>query len=598
MELFWALLSLTVIVTVARYPVVKRHLGATPAIVVSLLRLLTLALAALLASPLAISGHRSVAQPTRVAVLVDVSESTASPERATTVAKLLDAFKPHRAAVLAWQFAEKVTPLDWEALPQAPQGKASRLSFALQQVVTSAQPQVLLLVTDGQDTHPLPDEQLVAALRNANTRLFALLLPSRLPPNLKVSVSPTRTFLFAGEQASFTVRVEGQFVPDKTPVTVRVVKGTQVIAQARAKLERGAALLTIPLRPDRAGWNRYRFVVAPLRDEEWTADNASEAAVWQAPTKLRVLLATGAPHFDFKFTKQALEEEPNIEWVAMADLPDGTRYQQGAPDLLPASLQRLEAFHTVVVLSPTPDAFGRVEGQAVWQFVQKGGGLVLFVGEQSVRSAGWQLFVPLPLALSSQSSPTPLTVIRNDLLGALLPDLPPAPTAWAVRMTVRPMSVAVKSRDNPVLVWWQEGEGKVVFGGMEGLWRWAMEAAQKGEAPHIYRQFWRTLVRFVANPVKGAERELTKEPTLDMPQPLPLEWSVPPQPERVKKWTEESGGKVLALDELREWLNGLSWAHLVSVPSSQPLSTLPLPYLLLLLALTVEWWLLRRSGLS
>jgi hypothetical protein len=499
---------------------------------------------------------------------------------------------------LIWEFSENLRPVSLPNLSEVAEGNASRLSAAIRTIVASIQPDELLVVTDGQDTEPQTDKQLLEELRKGKTRVSVVLLPTNVPPNLRLTVSPTQATLFAGESVSFAVKVEGSRLHGKTSVEVRVWEARKLVSQATLKIANGAAQTTVTLTPSGAGWHRYRFEVLPAPNEVWTEDNSAEAMVWQAPTKLRVLLATGQPNFEFKFAKQAIEEEPNFEWVAVSGLPDGTRYQQGSPKLLPASLQKLDPFHVVAIIAPTPDQFGAAEGRAVWHFAQNGGGLLVTLNELSVRSNGWRFFVPEPLKIVPLPAPANLRPERGDLLGEKLTNLLATDAAWAVRPQRKAFRVALQVGNEPVLVWWQEGWGKVAILGLDGTWRWAMEAARKGEEPKIHRQFWQTLIRFLADPTKGRTDEISKFASeLKTPTPPPPELTVEPTPDLLRELAKATGGQILQPHEIAAWTKGLRWTKSVTVPTSQPLSQMPLPYLLLLLALTSEWWLIRRSGL-
>ena len=594
--LLWALLVFTAIFSVARFKPLKKYVGTGQAIAMLALRLFAVAAAVLLLMPASISSTRTVSQPARIAILIDASRSTNTPLRQEVVKSLKQAFQ-HRS-VLIWEFSENLRPISLPNLSEVAEGNASRLSAAIKTVVSSTHPNELLVITDGQDTEPEPEREILGELRKAKTRLSVVLLPTNIPPNLRLTVSPTQATLFAGESVSFAVKVEGSRLHSKTSVQLRVWEARRLVSQATLKIVNGAAQTTVTLTPDKAGWHRYRFEVSPVQSEIWTEDNSAEATVWQAPTKLRVLLVTGQPNFEFKFAKQAIEEEPNFEWVAVSSLPDGTRYQQGSPKLLPASLQKLDPFHVVAIIAPTPDQFGVAEGRAVWKFAQNGGGLLVTLNEFSVRSNGWRFFIPEPLKIVPLPAPANLRPEQGDLLGEKLTNLLATDVAWSVRPQRKAFRTSLQVSNEPVLVWWQEGWGKVAILGLDGTWRWAMEAARKGEEPKIHRHFWQTLIRFLADPTKGRTDEISKVASeLKTPSPPPPELTVEPNPDQLRELAKATGGQILKPHKIAAWIKGLKWIKSMTVQTSQPLSQTPLPYLLLLAALTAEWWFIRRSGL-
>lgn len=595
--LFWVLAISVIIFALLRFKTLQKNLGTLKAALVLSLRLAAVACAALIASPLSISSHETLTHPTRIAILVDASRSTNTPLRQQSVRDLKRLLQNRTQSVMVWEFGEDLKPVPLEDLSETKSDNASRLSTAIRKIVETVQPDELLVITDAQDTEPKPDHQILESLRKSKTRFSAVLLPTNLPPNLSVSVFPSRLFLFAGENANFTVKIEGERIREGSMVQLRVWDSQKLVFQTLVKLNKGATQVTVTVDLQKSGWHRFRFEVLPLTDEAWTEDNYAEALVWQAPTKLRVLMVTGPPNFEFKFVKQALESEPNFEWVAIASLPDGTRYQQGSPSLLPASLQRLDPFHVVIILAPTPDDFGITEGKAAWQFVQGGGGLLVTLSEPAVSTNGWRLFLPELLTISQLKSPTRLNSVKGDLLGEKIDNLPEVDSAWSVRPQVRDFNTALEGNNEPVLIWWQEGLGKVAVLGIDGTWKWVMEAARRGEQPKDHHRFWQALVRFLADPMKGTKSEMVKESSLQTPEPTPQELDTPPNPKRLQVWVKETGGQMLTPNEIPSWLKNLRWTKDVTASTNRKLSELPLPYLLLLAALSMEWWLVRRSGL-
>ncbi len=596
--LFWALAILTAIFSLARFKPLRNHLGTTQAVAIFALRLFAIAIAALLFSPISISFSRKVTQPNQIAVLVDSSQSVNTSVRHQVVRRLKQALQKQAGSVLVWEFGEDLKPVSLNEISSQTDGSASLLSEAILKVVEKARPEELLIITDSQDTAPR-HERLLETLRRTGTRLSAIILPTNLPTNLSISLSPTQSFLFAGEKANFTVRIRGERLRGRTSAHLRVWRGNKLVFQSPLKFVNGVAQTDVSLSPEKSGWHRYRFEVLPVEGEIWTEDNDAEVLVWQAPTKLRVLLVTGQPNFEFKFAKRAVESEPNFEMVSVASLPDRTRYQQGSPKLMPASLTNPEKFHVAVIIAPTADEFGVAEGRGIWQFVQSGGGLLLTLNELSIRTNGWRFFMPYSLAFVPLPPLPSLLPVREEPVGNQLSNLPKVDVAWAIGSLPSSAHPVLLSFGKPVLVWWQEGLGKVAIVAFDGTWRWVMEAASKGKQPEIHQKFWLTLLRFLADPMKGEKVKMSNtERDLKTPKPPPSELSLPPDPKPVENWAKATGGKVLKPEDLEAWVKELSWKRTVKIQASQPISAMPLPYLLLLLALTIEWWLIRRSGLT
>lgn len=592
---FWLLLILLAVTTLWRFPALRRHCGIAEALMLSTLRLLALVTIALLTSPLSFPVTRSVRISPRIAVLLDTSQSVNRKAWQQAVQALLPIWRAHPKAISLWLFGSDLRNLaPSHPLPQ-PVAIQSRLSDAVFRLTETVRPDWLILIADGQDTDPIPDERVLAALRRNGTKIVAVPLPANMPPNLSVSVFPSQVTLFAGEEATITVTVRTQNFSGTAYVPMRIWLGKRLISQTRLRLtSRPMVTQTIRLRPNAPGWQRYRVEVGALAGERWTDDNAVTVTVGQSPTKLRLLLFTNQPTFEFKFVKQSFEREPNFEWVAMTTLPDGTRYQQGNPSLTPASLTRLQPFHVLVVLAPTPADFGAAEVQAIQTFVQNGGGLLLTLSPVTVASQGWRLFWAAPLHATPLPSPAPLVPVPDDLLGKQLSALPSAPAVWALT-TQTPTSVALKSRGEPVLLWRSVGLGKVAILGIDGTWHWVMDAARKGEPPIAHQTFWRKLVRFLAEP-KLPSQSATETQLRPYRQP-PAEWTTPPNPDRLARWAKQTQGTVIKPEQLGAQIASVMATKETLVTERRPLSHSPLPYLLLIALFTIEWWLIRRKGL-
>ncbi len=187
----------------------------------------------------------------RIAILLDASESVNRKAWQQAVQALLPTWRAHPEAVSVWLFGSdlrNITPS--QPLPQTV-ATESRLSDAVLRLTETVRPDWLILIADGQDTEPIPDERVLAALRRNGTKVIAVPLPANLPPNLSVSASPTQVTLFAGEEATITVTVKGQNLSGATDVPLRVWLGRRLISQIRLRVTPHRVVTqTIRLRPN------------------------------------------------------------------------------------------------------------------------------------------------------------------------------------------------------------------------------------------------------------------------------------------------------------------------------------------------------------
>jgi hypothetical protein len=72
---------------------------------------------------------------------------------------------------------------------------------------------------------------------------------------------------------------------------------------------------------------------------------------------------------------------------------------------------------------------------------------------------------------------------------------------------------------------------------------------------------------------------------------------MPPDPTRLTRWAKQTQGIVIKHEQLGAQIASVMAAKEIVITERHPISHSPLPYLLLIAALTIEWWLIRRKGL-
>jgi len=226
----------------------------------------------------------------------------------------------------------------------------------------------------------------------------------------------------------------------------------------------------------------------------------------------RVLYLQNSLGFDFKFLRKAIVTDRNLQlsafvrWaggqlVSIADA--GAQNPKATLDFSPQAL----ANNAVVILGDLPpDALTPANGKALRDFVDRGGGLVLLGGPNSLASPGLaksQLAPLLPVRTPADyregSFPMEITDtgLHHPVFGSLftaVKDFPPlltcnvaanvAPTAEVLMETV------VGGKRCPVIAAMRFGKGRVIVILSDTIWRWRL--ASKGWAAERspYDTFW------------------------------------------------------------------------------------------------------------
>ncbi|HRE79900.1 MAG TPA: glutamine amidotransferase, partial [Opitutaceae bacterium] len=330
--------------------------------------------------------------------------------------------------------------LDFRELDSS--GRSSGIAGALQTLQQRFQGRPLagvLLLTDG----------------NATDIKAALPSLTGLPPIYPVVVGDAQNLRdIALQQVNVT-----QTAFEDAPVTVQVdvsaygYQGRPIVAQIldreakvvqeqtlEASNREGALTYRFTLRPEGAGLSFYRVKVgargASGQLEEGTAEatlanNTRVIAVDRGRGPYRVLYVTGRPNWEFKFLNRAIEEDPQLQMVALIRVAkrepkfdfrgrsgetsnplfrgfgeqsaeDVQRYDQPVLVRLntkdehelrngfPRTEEELYAYDAVIVDDLEAEFFGTSQAQLMQRFVsERGGGFLMLGGMESFQAGGY-----------------------------------------------------------------------------------------------------------------------------------------------------------------------------------------------------------------
>lgn len=181
----------------------------------------------------------------------------------------------------------------------------------------------------------------------------------------------------------------------RVPVTISSDQGviTTKTITARGKVHREKVEFEIT--PRRTGTFTYTVATARYSDEAVEGNNARPFAIKVIRDKTRVLHIAGMPSWDEKFLRQLLKNDPNIDLVSFFILRtpyDVNQYPTEAYSLIPFPTdelfnERLSTFDLVIFQNFTyKNYFGYNQNlylAALRDFTRKGGGFVMVGGENS-----------------------------------------------------------------------------------------------------------------------------------------------------------------------------------------------------------------------
>ena len=208
----------------------------------------------------------------------------------------------------------------------------------------------------------------------------------------------------------------------KINLTVRDVSSNQASSNQSKML----ASRTISLGPDGnlqtetlmfdiggAGARTLQIAAGPLANEENTSNNALSRVVNVGSDARRILYIEGEPRWEYKFIRQAEEDDRMVQIVSMVRTSENKIYRQGISDPkelaggFPARAEDLFGYQGLIIGSVEAGYFNPLQQELIHEFVdRRGGGLLLLGGQFSMADGGWNashLTDLLPTALPIQS---------------------------------------------------------------------------------------------------------------------------------------------------------------------------------------------------
>jgi uncharacterized membrane protein len=290
-----------------------------------------------------------------------------------------------------------------------------------------------------------------------------------------------------------------------------------------------------------AGAKTLQIAAAPLQGEESTANNTLTRLVNVGSEKRRVLYIEGEPRWEYKFIRQAEEDDRMVQIVSIDRTSENKFYRQGISDPkeladgFPSRPEDLFVYQGLIIGSVEAGYFTPVQQDLIRQFVdRRGGGLLLLGGQFALADGGWNatnlidLFpTTLPLQAGTfhrEADPrngtthttAELAPAGVDSIITRLVDDPAANAAKWKKLpylmdyedpgTPKPGAAVLanmitpEGRTLPLLITENFGRGRTAIMATGGSWRWQM-SSPLGDTAHDL--FWQQLLRWVVSDTPG-----------------------------------------------------------------------------------------------
>jgi uncharacterized membrane protein len=340
----------------------------------------------------------------------------------------------------------------------------------------------------------------------------------------------------AGAETSVRVVLQGWGVEGKD-IPIELWNEGRKVADKRIRFTRSGDVVEamLALKPEKPGSYPYEIRVP---------DPAADASAKSQPFVIAVrqegrsvLLLSNTIGFEGKFLRRALTTDRNLRLDSYARWPDGRWASFGdgggkTGDTLDLSAAGLSSRAAVVLADVSPDALNAAQWQALTDFANRGGGLIVLGGPNLLASPlaaatiGRILPVPTPAPHRDGRFGVKLTDagLRHPVFGPLFeavkdfPALQGANFASGVAGNAQVlMETIADGQSRPLVVVKQQGGGRVAVVLSDTLWRWRIAAPGWTGRLSAYDTFWSQMLDWLAPDQEGLQSHGRIELTADRP---------------------------------------------------------------------------------
>ena len=492
-----------------------------------------------------------------IAVLVDDSRSMGiSEDGSTRQAQAVKALQGGVLASLNKSFQTRLYRLDEHAgriddvkdlQPNAPSTRIGESLKGLSEETSDLPIGAVVLLSDGDDNTGGIGADAISALRARHIPVHTVGFGhERAEHDVELDdvVLAPRALAESRLAAKITLHQRG-YAGSKVTLTVKDTSTPQgkLLASRTVTLGPDGNLQTETLMFDigGAGAKKLEIAAAQLPGEENTANNTLSRLVNVGADARRVLYLEGEPRWEYKFIREAEEDDRMVQVSSMVRTSENKTLTHGTADrtelsgCFPTRGEDLFAYQALIFGSLQADYFTQAQQDLIRQFVdRRGGALLLLGGQYGLADGGWNastvadllptIFPTRPGTFHRDADPrsptghatVELAPAGVDSIITRLVDDPAANAAKWKKLpylmdyedagTAKPGAetlayiIPPEGPKLPLLVTQKFGRGRSAIMATGGSWRWQMSSPLGDTA---YYLFWQQLMRWLVSDTPG-----------------------------------------------------------------------------------------------
>jgi len=425
-------------------------------------------------------------------------------------------------ARLRWfQFNDDARPLQASLLDLVPEGTTTRFHKSVSTMLSlpdaNEAPNALILLTDGHDFEMVNPVKTGTAARLRQAPIFAVALGRQgRVRDVAVRITGYQPYCYVKQKAriSATLRLVGCELED---LEVQLLRQGQIVQTKHLNAQQFQELpVEFEVAEPETGQYEYEVRVPPLENEVDTANNSAITYLNVVDQQIRVLVLEGDPYWDTAFLQRSLMRNDKFDVDALvrygSDHVRAIRKTPGTGELHPPqTLDQFAAYDVIILGREVDSLLGPAPDQSMTlldQYVSERGGTVIFSrGSAFGKTAAGELEPVLwggktrdHVRLEATAEGRGLSPFRvlSDGEGGwdALPELVAGSSARETKPLTATFAMATGRDDTTpeaAMVHRRYGRGQVMSIGVDGLWRWALNAKVEG-ANSAFDRFWDQMI--------------------------------------------------------------------------------------------------------
>jgi len=417
-----------------------------------------------------------------------------------------------------FQFSDDATAVSGSVLDVVPKGKTTRFHRSISTMLAAAGeavPNALILLTDGHDFELVNPAKTGAAARARKVPVYAVAVGRQgKVRDVSARITNFQPYCYVKQKARITaaLRLIGCEFED---LSVQLLRHGELAQTRRVNADELQEItVEFEVTEPEVGQYEYEIRVQPVEKETETSNNSAITYLNVIDQQIRVLMLEGDPYWDTTFLQRSLMRNDKFNLDALVSYGQGKvraiRKMNNSADLGRFdTIEQFAAYDVVVLGRKVNELLEPGQARLLDAYVRERAGVVIFCRGQAFETESpfadlepvlWGSELGAPGRLDATAEGRALSPFRSILQAGSgleeLPDLVSARESGERKPLTSTLAVAGASRGTqtsasatPAIVHRRYGQGQVVSVGVEGLWRWGLNA--KADGPNTaFDRFW------------------------------------------------------------------------------------------------------------